>query len=201
MKKRSQPTGSPPADVSDAKQALRNGEEHPVGWYLEDAAEILSIISDCLNPPNSTRIVRKLQFGTEPSGVAGAHSMTSEDDLGEWVGSPAQIKAAIASGSPEPLGWYARELGDLLGSLASAFNPPEQSRGWRLKFVRKGRGKRSDPMEQMFRDSGSAAMLRMATRKAGKQEAAIAELKGRPGTSRANLFKRKRRAHRRSESR
>ena len=201
MKKTSKPTSSPPANVFDAKQALRNGEEHPVGWYLEDAGEILSIISDCLDPPNGNQIARSLQFGAEPSDVARDLAKMPQDDLGEWVGSPAQIKAAIASGSPEPLGWYARELGDFLGRLASAFNPPEQSRGWRLKFVRKGRGKRSDPMEQMFRDSDSAAMLRMATRKAGKQEAAIAELKGRPGASRANLFKRKHRARMRSESR
>ena len=43
--------------------------------------------------------------------------------------------------------------------------------------------------------------LRMTTREAGKQEAAIADLKGRPGASRANLFKRKRRAQRQNEYR
>ena len=70
MKKTSKPTGSPPADVFEAKQALRNGEEHPVGWYLEDATEILSIISDCLDPPNNNRIARNLKFSAEPSSVA-----------------------------------------------------------------------------------------------------------------------------------
>jgi hypothetical protein len=201
MKRSPRFIASPPANVLDAKQALRNGEEHPVGWYFEDAGEILRIISDCLDPPNSSQIARTLQFGTGPSGAAGDSATMSQDDLGEWIGSPAQVQAVIASGSPEPLGWYVRELGDFLGRLASAFNPPKQSRGWRLKFVRKGRGTRSDPMEQMFRDSHFADMLRMATRKAGKQESAIAELKGRPGTSRANLFKRKRRARMRSDSR
>ena len=49
-------------------------------------------------------------------------------------------------------------------------------------------------MEQMLRDSYYVDMLRMATRKMKKQESAIADLKGRPGASRANLFKRKRRA-------
>ena len=201
MTKTSKPTGSPPADVFEAKQALRNGEEHPVGWYLEDASEILSMISDCLDPPNSNRIARNLQFSVELSSVASHPSELPEDDLGEWVGSPGQVKAAIATGSPKPLGWCLRDLGDFLSRLAPAFNPPEHSRDWHLKFHRKGRGRRSDPMEQLLRDSDSTLMLRMATREAGKQEAAIADLKGRPGASRANLFKRKRRAQRQNEYR
>ena len=128
--------------------------------------------------------------------MASEPSEIPEDDLGEWVGSPGQVKAAIATGSPKLLGWYLRDLGDFLSRLAPAFNPPEHSRDWHLKFHRKGRGRRSDPMEQSLRDSDSTRMLRMATLKAGKQEAAIADLKGRPGASRANLFKRKRRAQR-----
>jgi hypothetical protein len=189
------------ANIFDAKQALRNGEEHLVGWYLEVAAEILSIISDCLDPPTSNQIARKLQFGSGSSGAASDPAKMPEDDLGEWDGSCAQVKAAIATGSPELLGWYLRELGDFLSRLAPAFNPPEHSRDWLLQFVRKGRGKRADPMEQMLRDLHSTLMLWMATRKAGKQESAIADLKGHPGASRANLFKRKRRARMRDESR
>jgi hypothetical protein len=201
MKKTSKPTGSPPADVFEAKQALRNGEEHAVGWYLEDATEILSIISDCLDPPNNNRIARNLKFSAEPSSVASDPADLPEDDLGEWIGSPAQVKAAIATGSLKLLGWHLRDLGDFLSRLAPAFNPPEHSRDWRLQFVRKGRGRRYDPMQQLVRDSDSTLMLRMATREAGKQEAAIADLKGRPGASRANLFKRKRRAQRQNEYR
>ena len=200
MKRTPKSRSFPPADVFAAKQALRNGEEHPVGWYLEDAAENLSSISDCLDPLDSNQITRNLQFGTEPGGVTGDPAKMPEDELDEWVGSPAQVKAAIAAGSPEPLGRYLRELGDFLSRLASAFNPPEHGRDWQLNFVRKGRGKRSDPT-QMLRDSDSTLMLRMATHKAGKQESAIADLKGRPGASRANLFKRKRRARMRNESR
>jgi hypothetical protein len=194
MKKPAKPISSPPANVFDAKQALRNGEEHPVGWYLEDAAENLSGISDCLDPPDGNQTARNLQFGTEPSGVSGDPAKMPED--GEWIGSPAQVEAAIEARSPELLGCYLRHLGDVLSRLARALNAPEDLRDWQLKFVRKGRGKRSDPMEQMLRDSYTALMLWMATRKARKQEAAIADLKGRPGASRANLFKRKRRAQR-----
>jgi hypothetical protein len=37
--------------------------------------------------------------------------MTPEDDFGEWVGGTAQVKAAIATGSPKLLGWCFRDLG------------------------------------------------------------------------------------------
>lgn len=197
MKKISKPTGSPPADAFDAKQALWNGEEHPVGWYLEDAGEILGRISDYLDPPDANHQGKSIKLGTEPMDGVADHSMMPEDDFGDWVGSPAQVKAAIDAGSFELLGWYLRDLGDFVSRLAPAFNPPEHSKDWRLQFVRKGRGRRSDPMQQMLHDLDSALMLRMATLKAGKQEAAIEHLKARPGASRANLFKRKRRAQRR----
>src|SRR6516162_5839857 len=104
MTKTSKPTSFPPADVFDAKEALRNGEERPIGWYLEDAAEILSRISDCLDPSNSKLNTSNLQFRTEPPGTTTNRPELPEDDLGEWVGSPGQVKAAIATGSPKLLG-------------------------------------------------------------------------------------------------
>ena len=144
MKKPSKPTSSPPANACDAKQALRNGEEHPVGWYFEDGAEILSIISDCLDPPDGNGVAKNLQFGAERSGVAGDPAKMPKGDLGEWVGSPAQNKAAIAAGSPELLGRYPRELGDFLSRLAPMFNPPEHSR---LPFPRRTYYDRMDSNE------------------------------------------------------
>jgi hypothetical protein len=202
MKKTSKSTSFPPANVFDAKQALRNGQEHPVGYYLEDAAENLRRISDYLDPPMTITDGKSLEVGTEPpSDEVVDHSTMPEDDFREWIGSPAQIKAAIEARSPELLGCYLRDLGDVLSRLSSAFNPPEHGKDWRLEFVWKGRGKRSDPMEQMFRDSHSELLLRMETHKLGKQEAAIESLKSRPGASRANLFKRKRRARMRDQSR
>jgi hypothetical protein len=196
MKNPSKPTSFPPADVSDAKEALRNGEERPIGWYLEDAAEILSRISDCLDPSNSTPNTSNLQFRTEPPGTTTNRPELPKDDFDEWIGSRAQVDAAIKAGAAKLLGCYLRDLGDFLSRLAPAFNPPEHSRDWHFKFHRKGRGRRSDPMERLLRDSSSTQMLWKATREAGKQESAIADLKGRPGASRANLFKRKRRAQR-----
>lgn len=201
MKRLSKPTSFPPADVFDAKEALRNGEERPIGWYLEDAAENLSRISDCLDPSNSKLNASNLQFRTEPPGTTTNRPELPKDDFDEWIGTRAQVDAAIKAGSPKLFGWYLQDLGDFLSRLAPAFNPPEHSRDWRLQFVRKGRGRRYDPMQQLLRDSHSTLMLRMATREAGKQEAAIAALKGRPGASRANLFKRKRRARMRDQSR
>jgi len=199
MTKISKPTGSPPADVFDATEALRNGQTGPIGWYLEDAAEILSRISDCLDPRNANQADRRLEFGAEPMERPANHAKIGvpDDSFYEWVGSLPQVEAAIEKRAPKPLGWYLRELGGFLGHLAPAFNPPNHWRDWQLQFIRKGRGRRYDPMKQMLHDSDTAMMLRLKTRRAGKQEAAIEDLKGRPGASRANLFKRKRRAQRR----
>jgi hypothetical protein len=189
------PTGYPPADVYDAVEGLRTGEPRPIGWYLEDAAAVLTKISDCLDPRDPDQRRTTLQF--DPPHAEPDHAEIPQDDLDEWTGSRAQIEAAINARAAKLLGWYLRDLGDFLSRLTFAFNPPEYSKDWQLQFIRKGRGRRFDPMQQMLRDSDSSRMLRMATRKAGKQEAAIADLKERPGASRANLFKRKRRAQRR----
>jgi hypothetical protein len=179
------------ADVFDARQALSNGQERPIGWYLQDAAEGLTRISDLLDPPDGNEGSECLQFaGTGNTRELMDDETGPRDDLGEWVGSPAQIEAAIAARAVKPLGWSLRELGDFLIHLAGAFDAPERSRDWQLQFVRKGRGRRPNP-EQMLADSAFALEQRMATRVAGKQEAVIKDLEKNKGISRATFFRRK----------
>ena len=183
------------ANVFDALEALRNGTVRPIGWYLEDASKIVSRVADLLDPPNSTENGTCLQFPSSGNVDVqldeGVTSSAQESD--EWVGSCAQIEAAIAGRRAKPLGWYLRDLGDLLSRLAPAFAAPEGATDWRLQFVRKGRGRRSDPVQQMLADSAFALKLRMETRAAGKQEAAIKDFE-QNGVSRATAFRRKQRA-------
>src|SRR5690348_6609800 len=120
------------ADVFDATEALQNGEEARIGWYL-DAAEILSRISDLLDPPNTSEFGKNLQFGIGRIGGATDHAEMPEHALREWVGSRAQVEEAIEANAPRPLGWYLRYLGDFLSRLGPAFNAPAQSRNWRLQ--------------------------------------------------------------------
>jgi hypothetical protein len=183
------------ADVFDALEALRNGTERPIGWYLEDASKIVSRVADLLDPPNSTENGACLQFPSFGNvDVQADKEVTgSAQESDEWVGSCAQIEAAIAGGRAKPVGWYFRDLGDFLRYLAPAFDPPKGATDWQLQFVRKGRGRRSNPVQQMLADSAFAFKLRMKTRAAGKQEAAIKDFE-QNGVSRATTFRKKRRA-------
>jgi hypothetical protein len=183
------------ADVFDAFEALRNGKERPIGWHFEDASKILSRVADLLDPPNPTENGTCLQFPSSGNvDVQADKEVTSSaQESDEWVGSCAQIEEAIAKGRAKPLGWYFRDLGDLLSRLAPVFDAPQGATGWRLQFVRKGRGRRSNPVQEMLADSAFALKLRMKTRAAGKQEAAIKDLE-KHGVSRATAFRRKQRA-------
>jgi hypothetical protein len=49
-------------------EGLHNGEERPIGWCLQDAAEILSRISDLLAPPNKTEDSDRLDFVSAQKG-------------------------------------------------------------------------------------------------------------------------------------
>ena len=90
-----------------------------------------------------------ISFLRQRGGSIGRGVTSSAQESDEWVGSCAQIEAAIAVGPAKPLGWYFRDLGDFLRCLAPALAAPEGATGWRLKFVREGRGRRSDPVQQV----------------------------------------------------
>ena len=200
------------AHIFDAKQALRESNEAPIGWYLQDEAKSLRLISNLLDPTSEHQEVRLGFMSTRPrahperdqAGSPPDQEQTGSppdqeqagsppDEEEEWVGSLPQIEAAIKAQSARLLGWHLRELGDFVESLALAFDPPKGSRGWRLRFKREGRGRRRDEVAEMFRRDGLDMKLRRATLAAGKQEAAIEALKKIPGASRASLFRNKKR--------
>jgi hypothetical protein len=116
------------------------------------------------------------------------------DEEQDWVGSPPEIEAAINMQSARLLGWHLCDLADFLESLALAFDPPQGSRGWRLRFKREGRGRPRDQTAEMLSRDAVLTKLRFATLAAGKQEAAIEELKKMPGASRGSLFRKKKAA-------
>jgi hypothetical protein len=75
------------ADVFDARQALSNGEERPIGWYLQDAAQGLTRISDLLDPLDGNEGSERLQYPcTGNTMEVGDDETGSANDLGEWVG-------------------------------------------------------------------------------------------------------------------
>ncbi len=193
-KKLSAPTILEGADIFDAKQALRDSNEASIGWYLQDEAKSLKLISNLLDPTSKHQKVRLGFMSDRPRARPKRDRAGSTPDQEEdWVGSPPQIEAAIKAQSARLLGWHLRDLGDFVESLALAFDPPQGSRDWRLRFKREGRGRPCDGTAEMFRRDAVLMKLRFETSAAGKQEAAIEKLKKMPGASRASLFRKKKR--------
>ena len=120
----------------------------------------------------------------------------------EWEGTLDQICEAIANGKVTTIGLYFREAAGVLSRLADVLDPPQDSKGWQLEFIRKGRGRpRDDSMSRMFEESRRAMELWEETHKAGgQQELAIAELKGKTGRSRSSLLRAKQKTKRGPES-
>ena len=188
-KKLSAPTIMEGADIFDARQALRHGNEAPIGWYLQDEAKKLRFISNSLDPTSQHQKVRLVFLSDRPGGLKRDRAGSTPDEEQGWVGSPPQTEAA--SKAQLGLATHLRNLGDFLESLALPFDPPQGSRGWRLRFKREGRGRPRDQTAEMLNRDAVLTMLKFETIAAGKQEAAIEALKKMPGASRASLFRKK----------
>ena len=89
----------------------------------------------------------------------------------EWEGTLDQICEAIANGKVTTIGLYFREAAGVLSRLADVLDPPQDSKGWQLEFIRKGRGRpRDNSMSRMFEESRRAMELWEETHKAGGQQ-------------------------------
>jgi len=176
------------ADPFNAKRALQEGDECGVGYFARDHAEALSLLADLFDPPEGT--ARQLEFVPRGRRRPKPNEAASRDQVSDWEGTLDQVKAAIASRSLTPIGWYLRDAADVYRRVGDALDPPSGSRGRRLKFVGTGPGRRADP-NKMLRDSAIRMELLVATREAGgKQDSAIEDLKGK-GISRATAFRAK----------
>lgn len=181
-------TGPEEADPFNAMDALRAGEALPLGYFVRDLAQAVGILADLLDPPNGA--TPRLQFVPPGPRTAVEKRAPDPEIEAEWESTLAQLEEAIQLGSAAPVGCYLRDVRDVLGLLATALDPPASSRGWRLEFGRKGRGRRPDP-KKFRRDSAIATEVLFATRATGKQEAEIAELQAKRGISRATFFRAK----------
>ncbi len=164
---------------ADALEAFRQGQgwEAPLGGYFEELAEGLTMLAELFNG------------GDDHNQEA---DKTMPDEFAEdWEGDLEQLRVAIKSRSKELIGWYLRDAAEVLRHSARALNPDEDSRHWRLKFCRRGKGRRSDPLGKMMMKTNIQVDLLDARRRGIKQESVIAELKNRRGVSRSTIFRRK----------
>ena len=191
------------ASASTATEALRQGNERPVGHYTRALREALKRLAYQFAPFDEGEA--QWQFlGHRPrkQRSPGTKQSRPVEATEEWEGTLDQICEAIENGKARSIGLYLREAAGVLSHLAESLDPPQDSKGWRLEFVRKGRGRRrDDSVSSMFEESRRARELWEETRKAGgQQESAIAALKGKTGRSRSSLFRAKQKTKRGTES-
>jgi hypothetical protein len=175
-------------DVFEAIQALQSGDERPVRQCLGDLAQILNFLAN-----RSAQLVPQ----DRPPVLLTEHVVVPDEDA-EWEGSFLQVKEAIEHGDMGAVGLYLRDAAKFLRRLAGLPDGQTPSGDWQWTLRRRERGRRSDPVSRMLRDSLRAMELRFATLHAGKQESALADLKARRGISRATMMRAKRRSRAKS---
>lgn len=135
------------ADVLEATQALLRGDERPVAEYLRDLSRALGLLSN----PRDAKAARRCRSATPEGRRIPVAAIPDED--AKWEGNFLQIKEAIEQGKAETVGLYLRDAAEFLGRLAGLIDGQASSSDWRLEFRRKGRGRRSDPVSRMLKDS------------------------------------------------
>jgi len=190
-KAKSAPAASFPeeADAFNAMEAMSSGHEIPIGQYVGDVAEVLTLLANLMVPQDKQEEGLQLQFvvrGHRPTRAKDEAAKSTED--AEWEGSFLQVKEAIETGNTVAVGWFLCDAADVLNRLAAILAGQTDSEDWRLKFHRKGPGKPSDP-SKIWRDRAIVRELERATDRVGKQEAAIAEIITNRGVSRSEILK------------
>ena len=162
---------------ADALEAFRQGQgwEAALGSYFEELAEGLTMLAEL--------------FHEEDDHNQEADKTIPDEFAEKWEGDLEQLRVAIKSRSKELIGWYLRDAAEILRHSAQALNPDEHSRQWRLKFCRRGRGRRSDPREKMMMETNIQMDLLAARRRGIKQESVIAELQEKYECSRPTIFR------------
>jgi hypothetical protein len=178
------------ADPSNAKLALQEGDECGVGYFARDHAEALSLLADLFDPPEGT--ARQLEFVPRGRRRPKPNEASSCDEDSDWEGNLDQVKAAIETGSLTLIGSYLRDAADVYGRVGDALDPPPNSRGWRLEFVRKGRGRRTDPARRMMTHIAiSADVARISLKGAKRKKQVIGQVQDKRGISRSTIYRAK----------
>ena len=177
----------------DAKEAMREGHEQPIAIYLEAASAIIKLLAalmdDDTTPETSWRL-RLVPIGEQPP--IAPHNPSERIYEEDWEGDPDQLRKAIARGNSQAVGWYLRDLGEVLKGLARCLSPTTQAQDWRLMFRQARRGRRRDAATE---DLHSLIRLRLwlGKQRGIKQEATITELMHEFRVSRATIMRSKRR--------
>jgi len=178
------------SNLVEASKCIADANAEPLGRYLAaDLATILNLLADRFDPPEAPGGAQHSRH--EPLSVPDAGSgqiQTSDHETEEWVSDTADVEYCISAGFMVPVAWFLRDLSVLARQLGRAIGPNGDPEGMELRFVRRRRGKPTDPMEKMFRETRiqNAVLGAPADQ---KRESVIQEVMGRTGRSRSTIFK------------
>lgn len=145
-------------DVFHAKEAIRNGQGSLLATYLHDAANGTKLIANLADPPGE--VSPRLHLDGDP---AQRNDFTEEEFVGtpddvkhamelasEFLGTVDQLEQAVQRGSTRVMGWYLRDLSEVLRLTADTLSNDGHSE-WRLRFSRRRRGRPHRQMQSVKR--------------------------------------------------
>ena len=173
-----------PENPFDVKEAIREGQVEPIGSYLRyDVPMILNLLADQLDVPDEDESPHKP--GKTNHDPADDQSQSGPND--DWDSNTHDVLQCVEDGKAAPVGWFLRDLADLLGHLGRVFDPEAASEEWKLTFCHR----RSGPPRDKRKEMHEARIVTMAVMRAGgKKEAGVHELVEKGVMSRAKAFRR-----------
>ena len=133
-----QPLDIPPQDPFEAKEAIRKGQVAPIGSYLRDLPEILTLLADQLDfkDGEKSRVkLRKIECAPEDQ-------PSQEDPEEDWDSNTQTVLKYIEKGEATLVAWFLRDLASFLSDLGRVFDPKANSEIWKLTFSRRRRAGR-----------------------------------------------------------
>jgi hypothetical protein len=165
------------ANPFEAKEALNNGDEGPLAYYLADLAKGLCLLAETTNSKGAKAAAKGKKSGTL-------------EQVEDWDGSLDQFKVALSINQKELIASYLREASKILAQLSRNLDPDIRTKDWMLAFKRAKAGKPADTKKKkLFKESDIYSALKRNLKMYDKVEAAIAATKSEEGVTRAEVFR------------
>jgi predicted DNA-binding transcriptional regulator AlpA len=175
-------------DAHTARQAMLTGQELSLAGYLLDASRGTNLLADLADPPNEGAPKLRLDPSSKDSGGCRVDDYEDQCD-----GTAHQLEEGVKRGSSRLVGWYLREVSDVLRLAADTLSTEGQSE-WRLRFGRRRRGRPYRPEET--EQQSIALTLKFAKARGQNLKRPIWELGQKLGVSRATIYRRMQRPSR-----
>lgn len=167
----------------EATEALRTGDEEALAAYIKDLASALNSLEAALRP--TVDGLANLVFSKTKKESEQKSQLLHED--AEWDGTLGELEEALRLGSSEVVASYLHDAHLVLRRLSKALAPPVGSKSKKLTFKNASRGRHSDHIQTLKRDTN--IRTRMKLTKGKKKEAIVAELMKEYGLTRSQIFK------------